>query len=527
MFMDILKLNLGSTKPSAPTGAEICWRVGLLGALIAIAVNVLARFTVQAPLVPELMTDFIFRVVPISIVELAVNFLGTFAKHFAFIGCLVIYGAVLAACGVAFLQVRRFQQSIDLLALSLVLWLVTVLALIPLLGGGVWGRNLRPGATTSSLWLLVVHLVFGSSLAFLSKLYVEDSEANSGKWRPIVLRLDRRKVMTGIGYAVVGAAVYDIIARPIGEWFHQSRKGQVTGGSGVFPNIDGLAREVSPTSDFYQVSKNAFDPDVDIRHWRLVVQGLVENPLSLTYDEIKRWQRSEEFATLECISNTVGGKLIDNASWRGVKLKEILERARLKSGVTKIVLHASDNYADSITLERAMQEGTILAYEMNGAPLNPTHGFPLRLIVPGIYGMKNVKWITRIEAVDYDFKGYWQARGWDDKAEYKTMSRIDVPRKSFQGSTTVAGIAFAGDRGISKVEISTDRGETWEPAVIKTPLSRFTWVLWHREWKPKRTGNFGLMVRATDGNGIVQTADEEPPLPDGASGYHRRNVKVG
>jgi hypothetical protein len=140
--------------------------------------------------------------------------------------------------------------------------------------------------------------------------------------------------------------------------------------------------------------------------------------------------------------------------------------------------------------------------------------------------MKNVKWITAIEAVDFDFKGYWQKRGWDDRAEYKTMSRIDAPSSSIKGSGTIAGIAFAGDRGIQGVQVSTDGGKTWQDADLKPPLSGYTWVLWHLDWTPASPGSRLLLVRATDGNGITQTSSHAPPIPNGSSGYDSRTIRV-
>jgi DMSO/TMAO reductase YedYZ molybdopterin-dependent catalytic subunit len=157
---------------------------------------------------------------------------------------------------------------------------------------------------------------------------------------------------------------------------------------------------------------------------------------------------------------------------------------------------------------------------MNGEPLSGVHGFPLRLLVPGIFGMKNVKWITRIEAVNVDFKGYWQKRGWDDKAEYKTMSRIDTPDSSVKGGATISGIAFAGDRQISRVEVSTDSGKTWETAELKPALSPYSWVLWHKAWAPQQKGKLSIKVRATDGRGDLQTSQYTAPDPSGATGLH-------
>jgi hypothetical protein len=222
----------------------------------------------------------------------------------------------------------------------------------------------------------------------------------------------------------------------------------------------------------------------------------------------------------------VGGDLIGTTLWKGVRLADILKQAGLRTGVVDILLRASDDYTDSISLERAMADGTLLVYAMNGEQLTPEHGFPLRLLVPGIYGMKNVKWITQIEAVDFDFRGYWQRRGWDDRAEYKTMSRIDSPAHTVRGEATIAGIAFAGDRGITKVEVSTDGGRSWEPADIKQALSINTWVLWRKQWTPAQAGKHLLIVRATDGRGVVQTSQLAPPAPSGSSGHHAVNVRA-
>src|SRR5690606_35898634 len=200
----------------------------------------------------------------------------------------------------------------------------------------------------------------------------------------------------------------------------------------------------------------------------------------------------QRITTLECISNPVGGNYISTGEWTGLPLRDLLTEAGLRPGVVDIVLHAADDYADSIPLVAALHPDTLLAYDLNGAPLPESHGYPLRLIVPGIFGMKNVKWITRIEAVDYDFQGYWQERGWSDIATVQTMSRIDVPasnRTLVAGQPTlIAGIAFAGDRGISRVEVSTDDGETWVPATLDEPLSPLTWVLWRYEWTPIQPG---------------------------------------
>ena len=185
-----------------------------------------------------------------------------------------------------------------------------------------------------------------------------------------------------------------------------------------------------------------------------------------------RATRITDFYTLQCISNEIGGELIGNAQWKGFRLGDLLDQAQLKPGVVKVVFHCSDDYQVSLRVDRAMHPETIGAYEMNGTPLSKEHGAPLRIVVPGLYGMMNAKWVKRIELVNHDHKGYWQGKGWSDIAIYQTISRIDVPRKEpsiATGLVTVGGIAFAGDRGLSSVDVSLDKGKTWQPAEMKPP----------------------------------------------------------
>ncbi|HWP45144.1 MAG TPA: molybdopterin-dependent oxidoreductase [Blastocatellia bacterium] len=524
--MDILRLDINKAQTELPSDSEVRFQAALLAAIAATAASLIARFAFDAPLVPELMAHLIFAVAPIWIVEIAVGMLGPFAKHLGFLGCLLAYGLALVGVAACFLKYRNKAASrpaVFLLpGLALVLWAATLLVVIPLLGGGLAGAYLKQGAIYSSLSQLAIYAVYGCVLALVARSYIDRPEValRHNAW------LSRRKVMRGVFYSVIAVAIYDMGKSLILPWW-RSGSGRVKGGSGAFPDIDGLAMEVTPVPDFYEVSKNPFDPQVELERWSLEIGGLVENRLSLTFDDIKSLPSVEQYATLECIDNKVGGDLIGNALWRGVRLRDILEMAQLKQEAIDIVLRASDGYSDSIPVDRAMFEGTILAYEMNGEPLTPSHGYPLRLIAPGIYGMKNVKWVTRLEAVDFDFKGYWQSRGWDDRAEYKTMSRIDVPDSGINGSATIAGIAFAGDRGISKVEVSTDGGKTWEEAIIKQALSPYSWVLWHKDWTPDRKGKHTLVVRATDGQGITQTSEYSPAAPSGATGHHRQTIEVG
>ena len=304
-----------------------------------------------------------------------------------------------------------------------------------------------------------------------------------------------------------------------------------------------LASEITPTYLFYRIDINPIVPEVNVNSWNLLIKGMVGTPLKLSYEEIKSMSAIEEFVTLECVSNKIGGDLIGTALWKGVRLKDILEKAKILPGVQYIVFRCSDGYDVGIPLNKGLMKETILAYEMNLAPLTSKHGFPVRAIVPGLYGMMNPKWITEIELVDKVYEGYWQRNGWSNIAEYNTGSSIVIPgqapirnrfRNLDENFTTnsrssnkrvpIAGIAFGGDKGISKVEVSTDGGITWKTAKIKEPLSRYTWVLWTTGFIPEKVENYKIIVRATDKNGKVQSSELNKPFPDGATGYHTISV---
>lgn len=392
----------------------------------------------------------------------------------------------------------------------------------------------RPGSTAAELILsAVAAAAFVSVFALASR--TTPAEATSGIGRPF----SRRMMVTGLlglsGSLAVGGYYWSTIlakSAPITARTTSEPPSEVdtetTSGEDPWSNISYLSPEITPTDEFYFVSKNFVDPVVSVDGWSLTVEGLVDNPLSFTYEEFKNLASDEQYNTLMCISNDVGGDLIGNAHWRGARLKPLLEQAKPQSGVTKVVFHAADGYADSITFDVAMRSANLLAYEMNGEQLNDTHGFPLRLLVPGIFGMKNVKWITRIELVSEDFLGYWQKQGWSDPAPVNTMSRVDGPTSDAMlesGSQVAAGVAFAGDRQINTVEISTDEGASWTPANVKPAIGPYAWSLWQAPIELPADGSpLYVWVRATDGNGQVQTADDIGSYPDGASGYHKFRV---
>ena len=291
--------------------------------------------------------------------------------------------------------------------------------------------------------------------------------------------------------------------------------------------LKGMPKEVTPVAEHYVVAKEVFPPRVRVEGYRLWVHGRVERALKLTYDELLELAAREQPTALICISNPVGGDLMGSSRWRGVPLAAILRRAGVRPEASELVLRARDNYTESVPLAFAQEEGNLLALFQNGEPLAARHGYPVRLLVPGLYGMKNVKWLTEIELVNYDYRGFWERRGWSDRAVVKTMSRIDTPiaTRFADGTYGIGGVAFAGRRGVARVEVSLDGGKTWDQAELKPPLGPYAWVLWGYRFRA-RPGRYSAVVRAVDGEGNPQPAERRPPLPDGASGYHRRTIVV-
>ncbi len=293
----------------------------------------------------------------------------------------------------------------------------------------------------------------------------------------------------------------------------------------AFEPAPGTRPELTPLDQFYRIDINLSPPRVDVAEWRLTVDGLVAQPLSLTYQDLLAMPAHELYATLECISNQVGGDLISTTRFTGVRLADVLNRAGLQPGAVEIRFTCADGYTESLPVDSALDPNTLLCFAMDGQQLPAEHGFPIRLFTPNRYGMKNPKWITRVEALGEPYDGFWEQRGWSKEAWVKTTSVIDAAQEGGPAQLVVGGIAYAGARGITLVEVRLDDGE-WVPAELKEPLSPFTWVLWRAELDAS-PGEYRLTVRAVDGLGEPQAEQATDPYPDGASGYHRRRVEIG
>ncbi|WHZ24824.1 MAG: hypothetical protein OJF47_003936 [Nitrospira sp.] len=297
----------------------------------------------------------------------------------------------------------------------------------------------------------------------------------------------------------------------------------------LFGRVEAKAtKPITLNEEFYLTSYRS-PSTIRVHDWLLSVKGLVERPSRFTYEELLAKPTVSQIVTLECVGNTVAGEFIGTAEWTGISLRGLLEDAGIHASGHDVVFRAADGFSDSIRLDRAMADDVLMAHGMNGVPLPQGHGFPVRIIVPGCYGMKSVQWLTEIEVVDHDYKGYYQQKGWSDEAIVKTTSRIDLPG---HGTTLrglrhrIEGLAFAGTRGISLVEISLDGGEVWIPATLDPPLSPAAWSFWSYDWTVQAAGRYHLAVRATDGTGWRQSSIEQDPAPDGATGLHEVMVTV-
>ena len=537
----------------------IGFAAGLAAGTIATGVMLFLSVTFGGVSLPEEFGSALTGLMPLTWFDYLHQTIGADAKHYLFYGILVGQCLVFALSGAIFNQRvnpagKRLEWRQGSL-LGFILWLFTGLVLLPIIGSGVFGANLNAGIGAGLISLAVVGTVFGLLFVLIQRwitAHVPDEEQvetqqaarkavldeDDYSWISRRDLLQRGIVLAGIG--LLGVGVWKFITDgvstskvPVTQLL-QHYKNKITPpptpNYGTIQPVKFLSPEVTTNDQYYVVSKNLYaDPTVSANGWRLVVYGQVEHVLSLTYDELLAQPMQTQYESMMCVSNEVGGPYMSNALWEGIPLKDLLQRAGVKPGATKIVFYAADDYSDSIHLTKALEPTTLLAVRMNGATLPKGHGFPVRMLVPGIYGMKHVKWITRIEVVNTNYQGYWQQRGWSDEAPVRLTSRIDTPLDgsivAAHRTTYIAGVAFSGEKGISEVDVSTDMGRTWQRATLKKPLSGLTWVLWELPWKPAG-GSYVVTVRAIDLEGNVQNPNISPPLPNGSSGYHSITVSA-
>ncbi len=508
--------------PVAPRGLAAV--AGAVAALVALAVGELfAGLIAGVPSPIAAVGSAIIDFAPPGSKDFMVALFGTNDKTALTVFVLVV--VLLVGVGVGLLARRHHG-----IALGVILGIVAVGLL----------ASLRLAGSSTMLVLVSAGVQAGLAIFVLDALMTSARSAGGSLASSATRRsfLVRAGVLGGL--AVVGGG--------LGRRMLEGRAAQVTAAVTEIPqsvdpapaigpdtsfDIAGLTPVVVPNEDFYRIDTALITPAVDLNTWSLRVFGMVDHEVQLTFKDLVELPLVEQYVTIACVSNEVGGNLVGNAKWSGVRLADVLAMAGVQAGATQIVPRSVDGWTAGFPTawitDPAHPREALIAVKMNDEPLPPEHGFPARLIVPGLYGyVSATKWLAELEVTTLEaFDAYWVPRGWAKEAPILTQSRIDVPQSGASvkaGVVTVAGVAWAPDRGISKVEISVDGGD-WQPAALATEIGPQTWVQWKLPWQAV-AGDHVLEVRATDGTGEVQTDLVSPPPPDGARGHHRIEVKV-
>ncbi len=499
--------------------------VGLLAGAVALALGELVAGILGGSSPVVSVGDAAIDRVPPAVKDLAIELFGTNDKVALVVGILLVLATFAAVVGVV--AARR-----------------------PLLGAagiglfGLVGALASRTDSSSESFLVdvtpsVVGALAGIALLLAGRRAPQGPLVRAPEGRPAVLA--RRQFL---GLAVVTAAAAGGLGTA-GRWLQAQASAATSRAAVVLPRavrrlrpvpagadlgIDGVVPFVTPNRDFYRIDTALLVPQVKTEGWTLRIHGMVERELELTYDELLARDLVEADVTMTCVSNEVGGGLLGNARWLGARLDDLLREAGVRRGATQVVPRSVDGYAAGFPTEVAMDgREALVAVGMNGEPLPLDHGFPARLVVPGLYGyVSATKWLKEIELTTLDaFDSYWVRRGWAKEAPIKTSCRIDTPRglaRLQPGRVPVAGVAWAQGRGIRAVEVRVDDGP-WAPARLATAVGDDTWRQWVLEWDAT-PGTHSLQARATDGTGALQVEEREAPIPEGATGWHTVQVTV-
>jgi DMSO/TMAO reductase YedYZ molybdopterin-dependent catalytic subunit len=500
---------------------------GLAAAAVALGVSELIAVGTgprSAPVVA--VGGAVVDAVPPAVKDLAIRLFGVHDKTALQIGTIVLLAAFAAGLGVlARRDIRYGMVGIALFGVVGAVAAVTryhagVAAVLPSVLGAV--------AAGFTLW-------------YLLRRRLERGTATSGAEPQAVEQPDRRAFLSA-AVSVVGVAA---VAGFAGRWLSTRRDVSAARAAVVLPTPSSVATAVPPGADlkianlssyvtsnrsFYRIDTALVVPQVDPRNWQLRIHGRVKRPITITFDDLLRRPMVERYITLACVSNEVGGDLIGNARWLGTPVKDLLDEAEPLDGADQVVSRSVDGWTCG-TPTAVLRDGrdALLAVGMNGQPLPVPHGFPVRMVVPGLYGYVSAcKWVTELELSSFsDFDAYWVPRGWAAQAPIKTESRIDAPRRGGRvsaGPVMIAGVAWAQHRGISGVQVRVDNGQ-WQAATLAERVSIDTWRQWSWRWEAT-SGDHTITVRATDATGATQPEQEQPPAPDGATGWDSISLTV-
>ncbi len=533
--------ELATDEPATLTTERHPAAAGVLAALVALgAAEIVARLLASGASPVLAVGQEVIDRVPPAVEDAAIAAFGTADKLVLLIGILAVSLAIGAALGLA--AARRFGVAVG--------------GFVVFAGIGVAAVAARPGGAPL-VAAVAVAVGAATGLGLLRRLLaaptasttvdtgppsVGDTDLGPRLASPTDAAQTDRRGFLRLAVTVAGVAgAAGLAGRGAARWF--SRGSDPAGvvlapasaplgvpGAAASLDVGGLSPLFTPNDTFYRIDTALTVPRVDLETWRLGVTGMVDRPFEISFDDLLALPQVESDITLACVSNVVGGDLVGNARWRGVRLADLLERAGVQAGATQIVGRSVDGWTGGFPVEAALDgREPLVAVAMNGEPLPRDHGFPARLVVPGLFGyVSATKWLSEIELTTMEaFDGYWVPRGWSKLAPVNTQARIDVPRfgaRTPAGRQPVAGVAWAPTRGISGVEVSID-DEPWQEARLSEPLNEDTWRQWVYEWDAQ-PGRHEIRTRATDGTGETQTAEEVAPRPDGATGYHTIAVTV-
>ncbi len=501
---------------------------GALAAAVALAVTSLADALVETiPSVIGAVAQAVLRAAPGFVAEAAIETLGQADKPALRIGTIVIALLIGAAAGVTATRRRWVGDAVFSAFAAL-----GVACVASLDGISVGGAAVSAALASAAGALALRFMLRPARQARGAGGPPSQSAAAVPGGGKDARGLDRRRFLAAAATAAVAVAGARIASRPAKHPASTARVASRRFGAPVVNqglDVDGVSPLITPNDDFYRTDEALIIPSVDLSAWRLRVDGMVERPFELTYDELLAEPLVEADVTLACVSNAVGGDLVGNAHWTGVRLDRLLERAGVQARADQIVGRSFDGFTAGFPASVLDGRDALVAVAMNGEVLPRVHGFPARLVVPGLYGyVSATKWLREIEVTTFDaFDAYWVRRGWARYGPVKLESRIDVPRTASglrPGRQPIAGVAWAPHRGIAKVEVRVDDGP-WREAALGPSVGDDAWRQWHLEWDARR-GRHEIEVRAVTNDGEVQTAETRSPHPDGATGHHRVRVEV-
>ena len=490
---------------------------GLAGALIGVlAGQITSIFTGPSSSPMDAVGGFVIDLTPPPVKEWAVATFGTADKAFL----LVVIAVVVAALGVVAGILQRRTG-----------WAGAVLLAALGIGSGIIAATRTTASPTSLIAGMIAALVAVGVLRWgIGRLRQLDVAANADTDAPT----RRLFMMGGAGVALggLGLAAVEGLVRPaaVGRPPVDLPTPTVTSTlpPGLETQIPGLTPLRTPIEDFYRIDIALSVPRREAENWELVIDGMVRNPFTITFDELLAMPMVERDVTLTCVSNPIGGPYVGSTRWQGVLVADIIRRADPEARAEQVLSSGADGFSASTPLD-VMLDGrdAMIAVAMDGEPLTRVHGFPARLLTPGLYGYVGAtKWLEKLTLTTFDeAQAYWTRRGWGEQGPVKTATRIDVPGNNVDaGETQIAGVAWATHRGISKVEVRIDDGP-WEEAELGEDVDKDYWRQWHLPWNAEQ-GTHQITARAVDGDGEVQTDAIQDVVPDGPTGYHVRTVRV-